>query len=173
MDSSSWVAGRWEGPLGNTSAEPKASKNRVGSTAVLWCFCSSNKTCLPPADTVVPHSRSWGGRTLVSSNNQQLNNQQLPKVVKAMEEVVLLLPRAPESSQISFPSTRIVWEGTRLEQELESRRAVVAHAFNPSTWEAEAGGFLSSRSAWSTKWVPGQPGLHRETLPWKNGRKKN
>jgi hypothetical protein len=41
---------------------------------------------------------------------------------------------------------------------------VVAHAFSPSTWEAEAGGFLSSRPAWSTKWVPGQPGLHRETL---------
>jgi hypothetical protein len=29
--------------------------------------------------------------------------------------------------------------------------AVVAHAFNPSTREAEAGGFLSSRPAWSTK----------------------
>jgi hypothetical protein len=41
---------------------------------------------------------------------------------------------------------------------------VVAHAFNPSTREAEAGGSLSSRPAWSTKWVPGQPGLHRETL---------
>jgi hypothetical protein len=27
---------------------------------------------------------------------------------------------------------------------------MVAHAFNPSTWEAEAGGFLSSRPAWST-----------------------
>jgi hypothetical protein len=40
---------------------------------------------------------------------------------------------------------------------------VVAHAFNPSTWEAEAGGFLSSRPAWSTEWVPGQPGLYRET----------
>jgi hypothetical protein len=25
---------------------------------------------------------------------------------------------------------------------------VVAHAFNPSTWEAEAGQFLSSRPAW-------------------------
>jgi hypothetical protein len=25
------------------------------------------------------------------------------------------------------------------------------HAFNPSTWEAEAGGFLSLRPAWSTK----------------------
>jgi hypothetical protein len=35
---------------------------------------------------------------------------------------------------------------------------MVAHAFNPSTWEAEAGGFLSSRPAWSTEWVPGQPG---------------
>jgi hypothetical protein len=31
------------------------------------------------------------------------------------------------------------------------RRAVVVHAFNPSTWEAEAGGFLSLRPAWSTK----------------------
>jgi hypothetical protein len=30
-------------------------------------------------------------------------------------------------------------------------QAVVAHAFNPSTLEAEAGGFLSSRPAWSTK----------------------
>jgi hypothetical protein len=30
-------------------------------------------------------------------------------------------------------------------------QAVVAHAFNPRTWEAEAGGFLSSRPAWSTE----------------------
>jgi hypothetical protein len=28
---------------------------------------------------------------------------------------------------------------------------VVAHTFDPSTREAEAGGFLSSRPAWSTK----------------------
>jgi hypothetical protein len=28
---------------------------------------------------------------------------------------------------------------------------VVAHPFNPSTREAEAGRFLSSRTAWSTK----------------------
>jgi hypothetical protein len=28
---------------------------------------------------------------------------------------------------------------------------VVAYTFNPSTREAEAGGFLSSRPAWSTK----------------------
>jgi hypothetical protein len=28
---------------------------------------------------------------------------------------------------------------------------MVAYAFNPSTWEAEAGEFLSSRPAWSTE----------------------
>jgi hypothetical protein len=49
---------------------------------------------------------------------------------------------------------------------------VVAHAFNPSTWEAEAGGFLSSRPAWSTEQVPGQPGLHRETLSRKTKKTK-
>jgi hypothetical protein len=41
---------------------------------------------------------------------------------------------------------------------------VMAHAFKPSTQEAEAGGFLSSRPAWSTEWIPEQPGLQRETL---------
>ena len=51
-------------------------------------------------------------------------------------------------------------------------RAVVSNAFNPSTWEAEAGGFLSSRPQWSTKWVPGQPGLYRETLSQKTKKKK-
>jgi hypothetical protein len=30
-------------------------------------------------------------------------------------------------------------------------QAVVAHAFNPSTWKAEAGRFLSSRLTWSTE----------------------
>jgi hypothetical protein len=49
---------------------------------------------------------------------------------------------------------------------------VVAHTFDPSTWEAEAGGFLSSRPAWSTKWVPGQPGIYRETLSQKYQKKK-
>jgi hypothetical protein len=35
-------------------------------------------------------------------------------------------------------------------------QAVVAHAFNPSTWEAEAGGSLADL------WVKGQPGLQSE-----------
>jgi hypothetical protein len=46
------------------------------------------------------------------------------------------------------------------------------HAFNPSSWEAEAGRFLSLRPAWSTKWVPGHPGLYREILSQKNQKQK-
>jgi hypothetical protein len=51
-------------------------------------------------------------------------------------------------------------------------RGMVVHAFNPSTREAEAGGFLSLRPAWSTEWVPVQPGLHIETLSRKDKKKK-
>jgi hypothetical protein len=39
---------------------------------------------------------------------------------------------------------------------------VVAHSFHLSTREAEAGRFLSSRPAWSTELVTGQPELYRE-----------
>jgi hypothetical protein len=49
---------------------------------------------------------------------------------------------------------------------------VVAHAFDPSTWEAEVGGFLSLRPAWSIESIPGQPGLHKETLSQKAKKKK-
>jgi hypothetical protein len=53
----------------------------------------------------------------------------------------------------------------------QKKLGMVMYAFNPSTWEAEAGEFLSSRPAWSTECVPGQPGLHRETLSQKNKNK--
>ena len=33
----------------------------------------------------------------------------------------------------------------------KNKLGVVAHTFNASTWEAEAGGFLSSSPAWSTE----------------------
>ena len=38
------------------------------------------------------------------------------------------------------------------------------HAFNPSTWEAEAGESLSKKPTWCTAQVLGQSGLHWETL---------
>ena len=49
---------------------------------------------------------------------------------------------------------------------------MVAHPFNPSTLEAEAGGFLSLRPAWSREWVPGQSGLYIETLSQKTKNKQ-
>jgi hypothetical protein len=39
---------------------------------------------------------------------------------------------------------------------IEEAPGLVAHVFNPSTWEAEAGGFLSSRPAWSTEFQDSQ-----------------
>ena len=45
----------------------------------------------------------------------------------------------------------------------------MVHAFNPRTWEAEAGGFLSSKPAWST----GQPGLQRNPVSKKTEKNKN
>ena len=41
--------------------------------------------------------------------------------------------------------------------------AVASHAFDPSTPEADKIS-VSSRPAWATEPVPGQPRLHRETL---------
>jgi hypothetical protein len=49
----------------------------------------------------------------------------------------------------------------------KKKSGVVAHSFNSTTWEAEAGRFLSLRPVWSTEGVPGQTGLHRETLSQK------
>jgi hypothetical protein len=66
---------------------------------------------------------------------------------------------------VIFDSMLILWL-----QEKRQSRVVVAHTFNPSTWEAETGGFLSSRPAWSTERVPEQPGIHRETLSRKEKR---
>ena len=41
---------------------------------------------------------------------------------------------------------------------------MVAHDFNPRTQEAEEGGSLGLSLVWAAEHVPGQPGLHRETL---------
>jgi hypothetical protein len=49
----------------------------------------------------------------------------------------------------------------------------MSQAFNPSTQEVEAGGSLRSRPASSTNQVPGQPGLHGETLSQKIKNKSN
>jgi hypothetical protein len=70
--------------------------------------------------------------------------------------------------------TRTLWSSVFSHVHLKERWSwtVVVHAFRPSIWKAEAGRFLSSRPAWTTEWVPGQLGLHRETLSQKRKKKK-
>ena len=49
---------------------------------------------------------------------------------------------------------------------------MAAHTFNSNTLEAKKGESPSLRPALSTKWVQGQPGIHRETLSWKQTNKQ-
>jgi hypothetical protein len=51
-------------------------------------------------------------------------------------------------------------------------RAVVAHAFNPSTWEAEAGRSLSLRPAWSTEFQDSQGYTEKPRLKKQNKTKQ-
>jgi hypothetical protein len=57
---------------------------------------------------------------------------------------MLLHSRELNPSQPPIEDTSLLLKG-------EISRAVAVHAFNPSTWEAEAGRFLSLRTAWSAK----------------------
>jgi hypothetical protein len=61
---------------------------------------------------------------------------------------------------------------TTIYNKVNTQLGVVAHTFNPSTWEAEAGRFLSLRPAWTTKSVPGQPGLQRNPVSKKQNKTK-
>lgn len=45
---------------------------------------------------------------------------------------------------------------------------MVIHAFNPYTWEAEAMDLCEFMANLLYKVCPGQPGLQRETLSWRN-----
>jgi hypothetical protein len=58
-------------------------------------------------------------------------------------------------------------------QQGEQCQAMMAHAHNPSTREAEAGRSVSLRSVWSIMRVTGQPGLHRETLSQRKHKQAN
>jgi hypothetical protein len=49
---------------------------------------------------------------------------------------------------------------------------VVVHAFNPSTWEAEAGRFLSSKPAWSTEFQDSQGYTEKPCLEKQKKKKK-
>jgi hypothetical protein len=59
--------------------------------------------------------------------------------------------KVSQKPRITDPPLNVLGLGILGLLKVISCQLVVAHAFNPSTWEAEAGRFLSSRPAWSTK----------------------
>ena len=76
------------------------------------------------------------------------------------------------SRQAQYKKT-VAFPYPELFKSILTMKGVVAHAFNHRTWKAKAGQIsVRSKSAWSTEWIPGQPGLHRETLSWKNKQKE-
>jgi hypothetical protein len=79
---------------------------------------------------------------------------ELRDLLVSASQVLGLKVCATTSSNKSMFANRI-HRVAQYEVNLDLRKAmspgVVAHTFNPSTREAEAGGFLSSRPAWSTK----------------------
>ena len=109
----------------------------------------------------------WGASIPLHSKCRGVEDARLQGALRSLGRL--------ESTVCLYPSCAgrgsDTWKMNRQKTNKQKRRAVVAHAFNPSTWEAEAGGSLSSRPAWSAKWVPRQPGLHRETLS-KNQKEK-
>jgi hypothetical protein len=75
-------------------------------------------------------------------------------------------------SRLKGPKKKKIEKEKRKKDILMFGQAVVAHAFNPSTWEAEAGRSLSLRPAWSTKFQDSQdytekPCLEEKQKYWK------
>jgi hypothetical protein len=95
-----------------------------------------------------------------------------------MGKILSCLIVVPMNQGLMVKRNKRVWKRNHINNNRKTKWktqncwAMVAHAFNPSTWEAEAGRFLSSRPAWSMVWVPGQPELYREILPGKTKKRK-
>jgi uncharacterized protein with von Willebrand factor type A (vWA) domain len=81
--------------------------------------------------------------------------EETQKSLKELQEnttkQVMELNKTIQDLKMKVETMKKTQRETTLEIETLGKTGVVAHAFNPSTLEAEAGGFLSSRPAWSTK----------------------
>jgi hypothetical protein len=117
---------------------------------------------------VRPHTRLQSKENVIQGVKWRAGKMaQLVGTCHANVRIGAWIPRTQQSIRwVCSPSINTALKKQR------HKLGVVAHAFNPSTREAEAGGFLSSRPAWSTKWVPGQLELHRETPSRKTKKKK-
>jgi hypothetical protein len=120
--------------------------------------------------TIIPHSslvRQWAHLGYLQENGQPNVTSLLKSVPSAPPAPTAwwrLKAETQEPSALRAGSCKIgkITPLSRvtlcnLEEKVTLCQALEVHDFNPSTREAEAGGFLSSRPAWSTEWVPEQP----------------
>jgi hypothetical protein len=93
----------------------------------------------------------WGGsiyglHSFIQDTHKAQKQMWEPHIIKASSAgakgraLAAIVLRLPKSEDLEYESKRRPGGG-----------GLKAHAFNPSTWEAEAGRFLSSRPAWSTE----------------------
>jgi hypothetical protein len=75
----------------------------------------------------------------------------IPFLQRLFQKIKHFLNHSTRSKSCTNSKKQSKNEQTKQKTKKKLEPGVVAHAFNPSTWEAEAGGFLSSRPAWSTK----------------------
>jgi hypothetical protein len=83
---------------------------------------------------------------------QQMKTNTHPDNVQRRNNLGTLYPKWDVSIK-SLPSghRELSRKGDRKSAKGREHQALVVHSFNPSTWEAETGGFLSSRPDLSTK----------------------
>jgi hypothetical protein len=108
--------------------------------AMLCVTLPPNYFCLVTKDA---YSQGWRHGSAVKSTQQPHGNSQ-PSVMGS-DALFWCVSRQQQYIHIYE-----INKSLKKKKEKKSR-AVVAQAFNPSTWEAEAGGFLSLRPAWSTE----------------------
>jgi hypothetical protein len=104
-----------------------------------YCCCSSTvpEFCSQhPCDSSLPETPTPGDLILFSSTDTH-------NTVKATGATYAYTNKR---ERVSFNKLQLCFI-----KKGQPRRGVVAHAFNPSTWEAEAGGVLSLTAAWSTE----------------------
>lgn len=79
----------------------------------------------------------------------------------------ILIREMDKPDQRENPFYARTWWQLRAKESGERSQVVVVHTFNPSSQEAEAGGSLGVRPAWSTERISGQP-----KKPWLWEKKK-
>jgi hypothetical protein len=104
-------------------------------------------------------------------NAKKLPNQKIQEIQDTMRRPNLRIIGIEESKDSQLKRPVNIFNKIK-EENFPTLKKEMLDGHGGSTWEAEAGRFLSSRPAWSTKTVPGPPGLYRKTLSRKKKKEK-